>query len=100
MSIPARGVKNVRTLSGRVDQLALPYRSYMQVTCLEMEKARRNAERRSASRHMAEIDARLEEIEKEKSALLTGIGRAPKQPAGKEGRPGPPRGAGGFRIRY
>ena len=41
MAIPTKGINNIRTLSGRVDQLSLPYRSYMQITCLEMEKARR-----------------------------------------------------------
>ena len=50
----------IRTLSGRVDQLSLPYRSYMQITCLEMEKARRDMEHKSASQRIALIDARLE----------------------------------------
>jgi len=30
----------------------LPYRSYMQITCLEMERARRNMERKSASQRV------------------------------------------------
>jgi len=39
MAVPTKGLTNIRTLSGRVDQVSLPYRSYMQITCLEMEKA-------------------------------------------------------------
>ena len=58
MAIPAKGLNQLRTLSGRVDQLSLPYRSYMQITCLEMERARRNMERKSASQRVALIDAR------------------------------------------
>ena len=57
MAIPAKGLNQLRTLSGRVDQLSLPYRSYMQITCLEMERARRNMERKSASQRVALIDA-------------------------------------------
>ncbi len=98
MSRPARGLKNLRTLSGRVAQVAVPYRSYMQITCLEMEKARRGAERKAASRHIADIDARLREIEKEKVRLLEALDRA----AAAEAAAGTaPRHAGsGFRIRY
>src|SRR5674476_773806 len=70
MAIPTKGVNNIRTLSGRVDQLSLPYRSYMQITCLEMEKARRGMERKSASQRIALIDARLDQIEQAKQDLL------------------------------
>lgn len=73
MAIPTKGVNNIRTLSGRVDQVSLPYRSYMQITCLEMEKARRNMERKSASERIALIDARLEQIEKTKQELLQAV---------------------------
>src|SRR5664280_2944886 len=70
MAIPTKGLNNIRTLSGRVDQVSLPYRSYMQVTCLEMEKARRNMERKSASQRIALIDARLDQIEQAKQEML------------------------------
>lgn len=104
MAIPARGLSNIRTLSGRVDQLSLPYRSYMQITCLEMEKARRDMERKSASQRVALIDARLEQIEKAKQELLqavatSGQGGAARLP-GLELKPAPRRSVGGFKIRY
>ena len=70
MAIPTKGLNQLRTLSGRVDQLSLPYRSYMQITCLEMERARRNMERKSASHRVALIDTRIEEIERSKQDLL------------------------------
>ncbi len=70
MASSMRGVRNLRTLSGRADQMSIPYRAYMQITCLEMEKARRTTERRSASQRIAEIDARMKEIEAEKAELL------------------------------
>lgn len=70
MPIPIRGLRNVRTLSGRADRTPAPYRAYMQITCLEMERARRGAERRSADRRIAEIDARMVEIEEEKREIL------------------------------
>jgi hypothetical protein len=103
MAIPTKGLTNIRTLSGRVDQVSLPYRSYMQITCLEMEKARRDMERKSASRRIALIDARLDEIDKAKHDLLQavatgghGTGRLP----GLDLKPAPRRSAGGFKIRY
>jgi hypothetical protein len=105
MAIPTKGLTNIRTLSGRVDQVSLPYRSYMQITCLEMEKARRDMERKSASRRIALIDARLDEIDKAKHELLqavaaSGQGRMPGRLPGLELKLAPRRSAGGFKIRY
>ncbi len=105
MAVPKRGVRDLRTLSGRTDSLSLPYRAYMRITCLEMEKVRRNAERGTASRRIADIDARLREIEAEKAALVRsaesgGQGR-PRVLPGLELRPPlPRRGTGGFKLRY
>lgn len=104
MAIPTKGLNNIRRLSGRVDQLSLPYRSYMQITCLEMERARRGMERKSASQRIALIDARLEQIDKDKQELLqalatSGLG-APARVPGLELKPAPRRSAGGFKIRY
>ena len=51
MGIPkraVRGLQDIRTLSGSVDQSTIPYRAYMKVSCLEMEKLRRQQERASA----------------------------------------------------
>jgi hypothetical protein len=104
MAIPAKGLNQLRTLSGRVDQLSLPYRSYMQITCLEMERARRNMERKSASQRVALIDARIQEIEKSKQELLLAVASAGlgtrTRLAGLELKPTPRCSTGGFKIRY
>jgi hypothetical protein len=104
MAIPTKGLTSIRTLSGRVDQVSLPYRSYMQITCLEMEKARRDMERKSASRRIATIDARLDEIEKAKQDLLQAVATRGQGISGRlpslDLRPAPRRSAGGFKIRY
>ncbi len=104
MATPKKGLTNIRTLSGRVDQTALPYRAYMQITCLEMEKARRKTERDSASKRVKQIDARLEEIAAEQRELLEAVNNPAKTPhrrvGGMEIKGSPPRSTGGFRIRY
>jgi hypothetical protein len=104
MAIPNKGLNNIRTLSGRVNQVAVPYRSYMQITCLEMEKARRNMERKSASQRIALIDARLGQIEQAKQELLQAVDnpgqRTPARLPGFEVTPAPRRSSGGFKIRY
>jgi hypothetical protein len=104
MAVPTKGLNNIRTLSGRVDQVSLPYRGYMQITCLEMEKARRNMERKSASQRIALIDARLDQIEQAKQDLLQAVAApGPGMPArlpGLDLKPAPRRSAGGFKIRY
>src|ERR1039457_6476067 len=101
MAIPTKGLTSIRTLSGRVDQLSLPYRSYMQITCLEMEKARRGMERKSASQRVALIDARLAQIEQAKQELLQAIatpgGVASARLPGLELKPAPRRSASGFK---
>jgi hypothetical protein len=104
MAIPTKGLNNLRTLSGRVDQLSLPYRCYMQITCLEMERARRGMEHKSASQRIALIDARLKEIEKAKQVLLQAVATSgqgtPARIPGLELKSAPPRRTGGFKIRY
>lgn len=65
-----KGLRDIFTLSGRVDRVSLPYRAFLKISCLEMEKARRTRERVAAIKTMRKIDIRLQEIEKEKAALL------------------------------
>ena len=104
MAIPAKGLNQIRTLSGRADQLSLPYRDYMQISCLEMERARRNTERKSASQRIALIDARIEEIDKTKQDLLQAVSAsgegAPARLPGSRPEPASRRNTGGFKIRY
>lgn len=69
-----RGVREIRTYSGRVDAVGLPYLAFMKISCLEMEKARREKEKSSALARIRNIDARILDIENEKKAILEGLG--------------------------
>ena len=107
MAIPRKGLHEIRTLSGRQDRVRLPYQSYMQITCLEMEKARRGSERKSALQRIANLDARLKEIEAEKASLLGGLEERNAGNGGKSTgvpnltlKPSLRRGTGGFKLRY
>jgi len=101
-----RGLQDIPTLSGRVDQTSLPYKAYMKIACLEMEKARRGKERESASFRVKNIDARVEEIEDEKAAILQAQAELDKRrptdarDSGPKPEPPPPRSASGLRLRY
>jgi hypothetical protein len=76
----------------------------MQITCLEMEKARRGMELKSARQRIAQIDSRLDEIEKSKRELLEAMvasGEAlPSRLLAGGPKPQPERGSSGFRVRY
>jgi hypothetical protein len=99
-----RGLQDVRTLSGRVDKTASVYKGYMKLSCLEMEKFRRNKERESAMQRVNNIDARFRDIERDKKALLQALGcldagvSAPAKRDGHKQTAGPD--AKGFRIKY
>ncbi len=108
MAIPksnTRGLQDIRTLSGRVDQVFQPYRAYLRIGCLEMEKARRGKEKESAIHRVKNIDQRYREIEAEKDALLENLNERNGEeqsidPLGVEsGSPPHPR-RGGLKFRY
>jgi hypothetical protein len=97
-------LQDIRTLAGTVDQVATPYRAYMRLSCLEMEKFRRGKERESAMHRVNNIDARFAEIEAEKASLLQvlgerGAGRRARRSA-EEDKPASARCDKGFKIRY
>jgi hypothetical protein len=69
-----RGLANIRTRSGASDQVSEPYKAFLRIGSLEMEKARRGKEKESALNRVQNIDARFREIEAEKSELLEAIG--------------------------
>ena len=65
-----RGLQNIRSHSGRVDQVSEPYRVFLKIGSLEMEKARRGKERESAMLRVKAIDDRFQDIDAEKAKLL------------------------------
>jgi hypothetical protein len=107
MAIPKRTIRtsqNIRSNSGKVDLLSEPYRAFMRISALEMEKARRGKERESAMFRVKEIDARFREIEKEKAYLLNGVGGLKTikthTPGNRTPQPAGLNTARGFKLRY
>ena len=104
MGIPRKTMRDIRTLSGKVDRIANPYMAYMQITCLEMEKARKGREKASALHRVETLDGRLRDIEAEKASLLRalaerGAASAVGAPNGGS-NPASSRSARGFKLRY
>lgn len=108
-----RGVQNIRTMSGRVDDKAIPYKAYMKLSVLEMEKYRRGKEKATALARVQTIEQRFQEIEVEKQQMLQEMaaqGVARPESSRSTGRPassaaapavGAPRSStGAFKIRY
>src|SRR3989338_5091331 len=104
MGIPRRTMRDIRTLSGKVDRIANPYMAYMQITCLEMEKARKGREKAAALQRVELIDERLRSIETEKAALVCALAarEAPgaAAPPILAGGPVTARNTSGLRLRY
>ncbi len=99
-----KGLRDIRTHSGRVDAAGVPYMQYMKISALEMERARRNTEKVSAEARITNINERLAEIESEKGALLSGLGERTTRAAPKSTREGSQHTLDtikqGFRIKY
>ncbi len=97
-----RGIQDIRTLSGKVDQKDGVFKAYMKLSCLEMEKYRRGKERESAMRRVDNIDARFHDIETEKDAILkmlkTHQGAGPERIGNRD--PAPIKSAGKIKLRY
>ena len=104
MALPRKTMRDIRTLSGKVDRIANPYMAYMQITCLEMEKARKGREKASALQRVENHDGRLRDSEAVTATLLRALAeRGAAQAAGTPSagsRPAPPRSTGGVRLRY
>ena len=93
-------IRDIKTISGRADRGVNAYMSYMQITCLEMEKARKGRERTSALQRLQILNARLQQIESEKGSLLQDLARR-NAAAGANGNPAPlPSTRRGLRVRY
>ena len=68
-----RGVQDIKTLSGRADEGALPYKAYMKLSILEMEKFRRGKEKQSALDRVTHIDQRFREIEAARQEIIAAL---------------------------
>jgi hypothetical protein len=103
-----RGVKDIRTRSGAPEQVIVPYKAYMAITALEMEKFRRQTERDNLMIRLNNVNDRLRTVEAEKAALLLRLGKEragnPSRRPIQSSRPTrycPAEGrAGGFKFQY
>ena len=68
-----RGVQDIRTRSGSADEGAIPYKAYMKLSILEMEKFRRGKEKTSALDRAHHIDQRFRDIEVERQKIMTAL---------------------------
>jgi hypothetical protein len=69
-SVPHRGLQDIRTMSERISDANNPQRKYLALAMLELERARRNREKESASQRVESINQRLRDISAEQSELL------------------------------
>ena len=100
-----RGVQDIKTLSGRADEGAIPYKAYMKLSILEMEKFRRGKEKQSALERVQHIDQRFRDIEAERQEIITALEgkgiRRQSLPDHKESPTAAPRTTTGpFKIKY
>ncbi len=93
-----RTPRTIRTHSGRANPLSIPYRAYLKISCLEMEKTRLGKEKDSAIERVQYIESRFREIEDEKRDLLgrCGVKQGAKPDHSRRSTPGP----AGFTIKY
>ena len=99
-----RGLQDIRTISGRVDDRSLPHRAYMQLSVLEMEKFRRGKEKQSALDKVNEIDLRFKDIDAATRDILAALEGRGGHPRRREEPEAPAAAAavtaGSFKIRY
>ncbi len=101
---PKRGLQDIHTHAGRVRQAAIPYKAFMRLSCLEMEKFRREKERESAMVRVRNIDRRFREIDEEKADILKAMGIASSDNPDAVRTANPkvrsPQNTGAFRLKY
>ena len=96
-----RGVQDIKTISGRADKGSIPYKAYMKLSVLEMEKYRRGKEKTSALTRVANIDKRFQDIEREREEILKNLDIQEGQgPANAKTSVAPKTSTGIFKIRY
>jgi hypothetical protein len=103
-SVPNRGLQDIRTMSERISDTDNPQRKYLALAMLELERARRNKEKRSASQRVNSIDQRLADITAEQAELLAAAEAeletsTSAQRQGEAGDSAGPSG-GGFKLAY
>ncbi len=67
---PLRGLNDLRTLTGRSDTPIPAHKAYLRISFLELERARRMQEIRTARSRFDTIEARFREIDTEIGDIL------------------------------
>jgi hypothetical protein len=76
---PARGLSDLRTLTGRSDTQIPAHKAYLRISFLELERARRTQEIRTARNRFDIVEARFREIDAEISDILASLnGESPR----------------------
>jgi len=78
--IPSRGLSGLRTLTGRNAGPVPRYKAYLQISFLELERARHSQEIRTAQARVERMLDRCREIETEKAAILAAAGEQASPP--------------------
>jgi predicted nuclease with TOPRIM domain len=70
-------MKLIKTTVPRKKNATVPHRSYMKISCLEMERVRLTTEKNKATVRINAINARLKQIDTEKERLLENLKENP-----------------------
>lgn len=70
-----KSLRDIRTNADRKDQFVEPYKGYLRLGSLEMERARQLKERKKLEERIKKIEARCRQIDGEKAWLLKVIAR-------------------------
>jgi hypothetical protein len=74
-----RGLADLRTLTGRSDMKIPAYKAYLRISFLELERARKMQEMRTARSRFDTIGARFREIDTEIADIMANLdGTAPR----------------------
>ena len=103
-SVPRRGIQDIRTMSERISDADNPQRKYLALAMLELERARRNKEKQSASQRVANIDQRLADITAEQTELLSAaeaeLDTSTLSERRGQAEDSDPQSGGGFKLAY
>jgi predicted nucleic acid-binding Zn-ribbon protein len=72
-SLNVRGVNQIKTRIGALENTSSTFKEYMRITALELERTRLAAERQNLATRIQTIEKRMMALEKEKDALLDTI---------------------------
>lgn len=65
-----RGLRDIRTNVDRIDQFVAPYKGYLRIGSLEMERARKLVERGNLAERLRVIEERCRQLDAEKKLIM------------------------------